>query len=76
MTTEVTQDAYEHLIGVNPSNYDCEDCPVNYVSWNDAAVFANELSEQEELDTCYDCSFSDSEDLRTVSFCSEKEEFS
>ena len=56
--TEVTQGQYEAIVGSNPSyNTDCWlDCPVEAVSWHDAAAFANALSASEGLTSCYTCS--------------------
>jgi formylglycine-generating enzyme required for sulfatase activity len=55
--TEVTQAQYEAVAGANPSMHPgCADCPVEWLSWYDAARFTNLLSEREGLDPCYDCS--------------------
>lgn len=55
--TEVTQAQYEAVAGENPSMHPgCADCPVEWLSWHDAARFTNLLSEREGLDPCYDCS--------------------
>ena len=53
--TEVTQGDWHRLIGNNLSRFsDCgEDCPVENVSWYDAVYYANELSEAENLESCY-----------------------
>jgi formylglycine-generating enzyme required for sulfatase activity len=57
---EVTQDLFQATIGWNPSSHaGCDDCPVDYVNWYEAAVFANELSVAEGLAVCY--GFSDVE---------------
>ena len=59
--TEVTQSQFEDVIGWNPSYYgpngagdDCgDDCPVEYVSWFDVLVYANELSIEFGYDPCF-----------------------
>ena len=54
-TTEVTQAEYLAATGETPSsNAGCDDCPVEEVSWYDAAILANVLSDEEGLEVCYD----------------------
>ena len=55
MSIELTQGLYQQLIGHNPSTFvDCGlDCPVERISWYDAVVFANVLSQTLELEACY-----------------------
>ena len=55
MKHEVTQELYEAIMKRNPSRFlDCEpSCPVENVSWKDAVVFANTLSQYHSLETCY-----------------------
>lgn len=62
MNSEVTQGLFGLMMGVNPSNNaDCgTECPVEMVSWHDAAAFANALSEQDGYNLCYSCSQSGS----------------
>lgn len=57
MATEVTQQQYESLMGGNPSAFaQCgPSCPVESVSWHDAADFCNRLSETKGLSPCYAC---------------------
>ncbi|MBN2800258.1 MAG: SUMF1/EgtB/PvdO family nonheme iron enzyme [Deltaproteobacteria bacterium] len=56
-STPVTQAFYEQVMGVNPSGYGaCPTCPVDQVSWTDAALFMNQLSTDAGLPTCYACS--------------------
>ncbi|MBN1426074.1 formylglycine-generating enzyme family protein [Candidatus Fermentibacteria bacterium] len=52
---EVTQTQYETVMGTNPSRFvGCGgQCPVEQVSWFDAAAFCNRLSELEGLQPCY-----------------------
>lgn len=56
-STEVTQGEFESVMGYNPSRFaDCgERCPVERVSWHEAAVYSNALSEQQGLEPCYTC---------------------
>ena len=66
--TEVTQGEWKAVMGSNPSNFgSCGDsCPVENVSWNDAADYCNRLSKKENLEQCYDKS-GDSYTFRGVS---------
>ena len=69
MELEVTQRLYEELSGELPGTdfQACgEDCPVEFVSWHEAASFANLLSEWEGLDACYSCEIVE-EELTCVS---------
>jgi formylglycine-generating enzyme required for sulfatase activity len=55
-TTEVTQRQFQELMGYNPSEYNgCADCPVETVSWYEAAAYCNALSDLTSFDRCYDC---------------------
>jgi len=55
-TTEVTQAQFEYVMGYNPSFYcGCDDCPVESMTWHEAAKFANELSRLDGIDPCYAC---------------------
>jgi formylglycine-generating enzyme required for sulfatase activity len=52
--TEVTQGQYRAVTGANPSHWKgSDDLPVEQVSWNDAIVFCNTLSEREGLKPYY-----------------------
>ena len=53
MRTEVTQKQWQIIMGNNPSNFEGDDLPVENVSWIDAVVFCNKLSEKEGLKPCY-----------------------
>jgi formylglycine-generating enzyme required for sulfatase activity len=55
MATEVTQEAFEKLMGYNPSHFTTcgATCPVEQVSWHEAAAYCNALSIQEGLIACY-----------------------
>ncbi|HCA20302.1 MAG TPA: hypothetical protein DEO40_06460 [Treponema sp.] len=51
--TCVTQSLWKTLTGVNPSEYQGENLPVDCVSWYDAIVFCNLLSKRDRLMPCY-----------------------
>jgi len=53
--TEVTQGLWQSVMGSNPSHFQgCgSTCPVEQVSWVDAAKFANALSKKDGLEACY-----------------------
>ncbi len=52
--TEVTQMLWRSVMGSNPSYlYTCMECPVEQVSWYDAVVFCNRLSDAQGLTPCY-----------------------
>jgi formylglycine-generating enzyme required for sulfatase activity len=53
--TEVTQGLWQSVMGSNPSHFKgCGlTCPVEQVSWVDAAKFANALSKKDGLEACY-----------------------
>ena len=53
-TCEVTQKAYEALVGRNPSKFKGPDRPVDRVSWFDAVKYCNLRSQKEGLHPCYD----------------------
>jgi len=52
-TTEVTQEAYEALMGSNPSEHKGANLPVENVTWYDAVSYCNALSRHEGLTPCY-----------------------
>ena len=56
-TTEVTQGQYKKIMGTNPSAFqNCGlDCPVENVTWHEAAAFANAVSNRAKLANCYKC---------------------
>ena len=49
----VTQAFWEEVMGENPSRFKGEQRPVENVSWFDAAVFCNRLSQKEGRKPCY-----------------------
>jgi formylglycine-generating enzyme required for sulfatase activity len=56
MTTEVTQRQYHDVTGQNPSRRKtCWDCPVNNVTWHQAAAYCNALSKAAGKAQCYAC---------------------
>mgnify|MGYP000565805432 CR=1 FL=1 len=55
--TEVTQLQFREYMGYDAPDMfvGCDDCPVQNVSWDEAAAFTNALSVSHELETCYTC---------------------
>jgi formylglycine-generating enzyme required for sulfatase activity len=55
--TEVTQGAFQALMGYNPAaDKACgADCSVESLSWHEAAAYTNALSKAAGLDECYVC---------------------
>ena len=53
LKTEVTQELYESVMGVNPSRNKGDDLPVESVSWYDAIYFCNMLSLLKNLEPVY-----------------------
>jgi formylglycine-generating enzyme required for sulfatase activity len=45
---DVTQDAYQSVMGSNPSAFQGTDHPVDSVTWNDAMAFCKKLTETEQ----------------------------
>lgn len=69
---ESTQLEYQELLGINPSRFSgCDACPIEMVSWDDAAYASNLLSIREDRPTCYACSFE-----RGDRYCTEKIRYS
>jgi formylglycine-generating enzyme required for sulfatase activity len=53
---EVSQARFEALMGYQPSNYPgCDECPVEHLTWHEAASFTNAVSASEGVDSCYVC---------------------
>lgn len=50
----VTQDLYFQIMGENPSQFVDTQRPVENVSWIDAAMFCNKLSQRNNLQQCYE----------------------
>lgn len=46
-TTEISQEVYRHVMGANPSEFSGDELPVDSVSWNDAVLFCERLTEFE-----------------------------
>ena len=52
--TEVTQAEYRRVMGKNPSRFsDCDECPVEKVSWYEAIAYCNRRSGLEGLQPAY-----------------------
>ncbi len=47
LTTEVTQQVWEEVMGSNPSCFKYPDNPVESVSWNDCKLFINKLNQMD-----------------------------
>lgn len=48
--TEVTQGVWEQVMGSDPSfNYDCDNCPVENVSWLDIQDFLKKINEKQTI---------------------------
>ena len=53
LKTEVTQELYESVMGVNPSYNKGDDLPVESVNWYDVIYFCNKLSLSKNLEPVY-----------------------
>jgi formylglycine-generating enzyme required for sulfatase activity len=56
--TEVTQAQFSAVMGYNPSSFSSacgSTCPVEQVTWHEAAAFANAVSAAADLARCYTC---------------------
>lgn len=49
----VTQALYAHITNENPSNFKHPEKPVETVTWKEAVLFCNKLSEQSNFTPCY-----------------------
>ena len=50
---EITQDEYETVMGINPSNFKGQKLPVENVTWYEAIEYCNKLSEKNNLTPVY-----------------------
>jgi formylglycine-generating enzyme len=66
LSTEVTQEDFERVLGYNPAYFGPDgpegpeaycgtECPVEQVTWHEAAAYCNALSEAESLPSCFQC---------------------
>jgi predicted amidohydrolase len=56
MAREVTQREFEGVMGYNPSFHEgCEDCPVDSVTFDEAALYCTRLADGKALAPCYRC---------------------
>jgi len=60
-TTQVTQELYKKVTGVDPSYFKGKNLPVERVSWWDAIKFCNRVSELQGLEPCYEISDSETQ---------------
>jgi formylglycine-generating enzyme required for sulfatase activity len=51
---EVTQDEYQEIMKTAPGNFKGKDLPVESISWYDAILFCNKLSQSQGLTPVYD----------------------
>jgi formylglycine-generating enzyme required for sulfatase activity len=57
MSAEVTRQQFEEVMGTDPSEHtSCTGCPVENVTWHQAAAYCNALSARAGLERCYACS--------------------
>jgi sulfatase modifying factor 1 len=58
LKTEVTQKVFSNLLGYNPSTFGVcgPSCPVETVTWHQAAALCNALSDRYARARCYSCS--------------------
>lgn len=56
-TTEVTQEQFQLVLGHNPAHFSScgSTCPVELVTWHDAAAYCNALSARRGYEACYQC---------------------
>jgi formylglycine-generating enzyme required for sulfatase activity len=52
---ELTQALFEETMGYNPSTPPCADCPVQYLTWHEAAAYANAISRDAGFPECFTC---------------------
>ena len=52
--TPITQKQFHELMGYNPSFNKCDDCPVENLTWNEAAAFCNALSRKHGLEEYFE----------------------
>jgi formylglycine-generating enzyme required for sulfatase activity len=69
MTTEVSQGMFETLMSYNDASFSScgVNCPIENISWHEAAAFANELSTFVGHTQCYSCSYTNPSDPSTAS---------
>ena len=76
MDTEVTQEDFKTVLGLSPSNMaGCKTCPVESVTWHEAAAYCNALSLSKSVETCYTCSKETSDSGIVNYICGEAKAF-
>jgi formylglycine-generating enzyme required for sulfatase activity len=54
--TEVSQEQFLELMGYNPASFSsCSTCPVEDLTWHEAAAYTNARSDVDGLEQCYTC---------------------
>lgn len=61
MDAEVSETSFNGFLGGDPLALECPGCPASGVTWHSAAAYANALSADFGLESCYTCTETDGE---------------